>query len=115
MRGWVLLAGAANALAARDQWIGWDRRCRPQNLPWVINPTRLLIFPWVQVRHLASHVLGPLTRRGRRDWPARWGYEPLGLETCVAPDRFAETCYPGHGAKVNEVVMLSACAAIQSA
>ena len=41
--GWVLLAGAANALAARDQWIGWDRRGRPQNLPWVINPTRLLI------------------------------------------------------------------------
>jgi hypothetical protein len=72
-------------------------------------------FPWVQVRHLASQVLGPLTRRGRRDWPARWGYAPLGLETCVAPDRFAETCYPGHGAKVNEVVMLSACAAIQSA
>ena len=113
--GWVLLAGAAKALAARDQWIGWDRRCRPQNLPWGINPTRLLIFPWVQVRHLASQVLGPLARRGRRDWPARWGYEPLGLETCVAPDRFAETCYPGHGAKVNEVVMLSACAAVQSA
>ena len=54
-------------------------------------------FPWVQVRHLASHVLGPLTRRGRRDWPARWGYAPLGLETCVAPDRFAGTCYRAAG------------------
>jgi len=45
--GCVLLAGAAKALAARDQWIGWDRRCRQQNLPWgEINNTRLLIFPW---------------------------------------------------------------------
>ena len=55
------------------------------------------VLGWVQVRHLASHVLGPLARRGRRDWPARWGYEPLWLETGVAPDRFAGTCYRAAG------------------
>ena len=95
--GCVLLAGAAKALAARDQWIGWDRRCRQQNLPWVINNTRLLIFPWVRVRHLASHVLGQLAGRVRQDWQVRWGYEPLLMETFVDPDRFSGTCYRAAG------------------
>lgn len=95
--GCVLVAGAAKALAARDQWIGWDRRCRQQNLPWVINNTRLLIFPWVRVRHLASQVLGQLARRVRQDWQARWGYEPLLMETFVDPDKFPGTCYRAAG------------------
>ena len=95
--GCVLLAGAAKALAARDQWIGWDRRCRQQNLPWVINHTRLLIFPWVRVRHLASQVLGQLARRVQPDWQARWGYEPLLMETFVDPDKFPGTCYRAAG------------------
>jgi hypothetical protein len=95
--GCVLLAGAAKALAARDQWIGWDRRCRQQNLPWVINHTRLLIFPWVRVRHLASQVLGQLARRVQQDWQARWGYEPLLMETFVDPDKFPGTCYRAAG------------------
>ena len=54
-------------------------------------------FPWVQVRHLASHVLGQLTRRVRRDWQACWGYEPLLMETFVDPERFAGTCYRAAG------------------
>ena len=95
--GCVLLAGAAKALAARDQWIGWDGRCRQQNLPWVINNTRLLIFPWVRVRHLASHLLGQLACRVRQDWQERWGYEPLLMETFVDPGRFAGTCYRAAG------------------
>ena len=95
--GCVLLAGAAKALAARDQWIGWDRRCRQQNLPWVINNTRLLIFPWVRVRHLASQVLGQLARRVQPDWQAHWGYEPLLMETFVDPDKFPGTCYRAAG------------------
>jgi len=95
--GCVLLAGAAKALAARDRWIGWDRRCRQQNLPWVINNTRLLIFPWVRLRHLASQVLGQLARRVQSDWPARWGYEPLLMETFVDPAKFSGTCYRAAG------------------
>jgi hypothetical protein len=95
--GCVLMAGAAKALAARDQWIGWDRRCRQQNLPWVINNTRLLIFPWVRLRHLASHVLGQLARRVQPDWQARWGYEPLLMETFVDPAKFSGTCYRAAG------------------
>ena len=69
--GCVLMAGAAKAIQARDQWIGWNRPRRQQNLPWVINNTRLLIFPWVQIRHLGSQVLGQLARGVREDWQAR--------------------------------------------
>ena len=95
--GCALLAGAAKALAARDEWIGWDRQRRRQNLPWVINNTRLLIFPWVRLPHLGSHVLGQLARRVRQDWQARWGYEPLLMETFVDPAKFSGTCYRAAG------------------
>ena len=95
--GCVLIAGAAKAIQARDQWIGWDRSRRQQNLPWVINNTRLLIFPWVRVRQLGSQVLGQLVRRVRADWQERWGYQPLLLETFVDPAKFAGTCYRAAG------------------
>ena len=95
--GCLLMAGAAKAIAARDQWIGWDRQCRQQNLPWVINNTRLLIFPWVRIPHLGSHVLGQLARRVRRDWQERWGYGPLLMETFVDPEKFRGTCYRAAG------------------
>ncbi len=95
--GCVLIAGAAKAIASRDRWIGWKGPRRQQNLPWVIHNTRLLIFPWVRVRQLGSHVLGQLVRRVRADWLERWGYEPLLLETFVDPAKFAGTCYRGAG------------------
>ncbi len=95
--GCVLLAGAAKAIKVRDEWIGWSRLRRQQNLPWVINNTRLLIFPWVEIPHLASHVLGQLARRVRQDWQTRWGYEPLLLESFVDPARYPGTCYRAAG------------------
>ena len=95
--GCALVAGAARALKARDEWIGWSRARRQQNLPWVINNTRFLIFPWVEVRCLASHVLGQLARRVRSDWEHRWGYEPLLLETFVDPAEYSGTCYRAAG------------------
>jgi hypothetical protein len=95
--GCILMAGAAKALEARDQWIGWNRARRERNLPWVINNTRLLIFPWVRLIHLSSHALGQLTRRVRADWQERWGYGPLLMETFVDPDKFSGTCYESAG------------------
>ena len=50
--GCLLLAGAARALAVRDQWIGWDAQARRANQVRVLNNSRFLIFPHVQVRHL---------------------------------------------------------------
>jgi|TARA_Y100000310_G_scaffold262830_1_gene272644 hypothetical protein len=95
--GCVMVAGAAKAIQARDQWIGWKKPQRQQNVPWVINNTRLLIFRWVEIRHLASHVLGQLATGVREDWQRRWGYRPLLLETFVDPARFSGTCYRAAG------------------
>lgn len=55
--GCALFSGAAKSISVRDQWIGWTTSQRLRNLSWVVNNTRFLIFPWVKVRHLASHVL----------------------------------------------------------
>jgi len=95
--GCTLVAGASRAIKARDEWIGWNKPRRQQNLPWVINNTRFLIFPWVEIRHLASHVLGQLARRVRSDWEQRWGYAPLLMETFVDPAEFSGTCYRAAG------------------
>lgn len=95
--GCILLSGAAKALTARDRWIGWDEWHRLKNLPWVVNNSRFLLFPWVEVANLASHVLGQLARRVGDDWQARWGYRPLLLETFVDPARFRGSCYRAAG------------------
>ena len=95
--GCVLVAGASRAIKIRDQWIGWDTLRRQQNLPWVINNTRFLIFPWVEIRYLASHVLGQLAKRVRSDWQQRWGYEPVLMETFVDPVHYSGTCYRATG------------------
>lgn len=95
--GCVLMAGASKSLGVRDRWIGWSDQQRLRNLPWVINNTRFLIFPWVQVRHLASHVLGQLARRVRTDWEQRWGYQPVLMETFVDPARYRGISYQAAG------------------
>lgn len=55
--GCLLVSGAAKALRHRDRWIGWQVSQRRRNLPWVINNSRYLIFPWVQITYLASCLL----------------------------------------------------------
>jgi hypothetical protein len=88
-----LLAGAAKAIRTRDEWIGWSRQQRQRNLAWVINNSRFLIMPWVRVLHLASHVLGQLSRRVADDWECQWGYRPVLMETFVDSRRYRGTCY----------------------
>lgn len=95
--GCLLISGAARALHHRDQWIGWSAAKRRRNLPWVINNSRYLIFPWVQIPHLASHALGQLARRVARDWATRWGYRPVLMETFVDPQQHTGACYKAAG------------------
>jgi len=95
--GCLLVASGARALRDRDQWIGWTAQQRLSNLPFVINNSRFLLFPWVQVPHLASHVLGQLARQIRADWQARWNYQPVLLETFVDPARHRGVCYRAAG------------------
>ena len=88
----VLFGSAAWTCAARDAFLGWDRTTRERNLQRLTNNTRFLIPGWVQVPHLASHVLGLIARRIRADWQAKYGHPVHALETFV--DRsFRGTCY----------------------
>jgi hypothetical protein len=88
----VLFGSAAWKCADRDAFIGWDRPTRERNLQRLTNNTRFLIPGWVQVPHLASHVLGLIARRIRADWQAKYGHPVQALETFV-DRRFKGTCY----------------------
>ena len=91
--GCVLYSGAAKCIGARERWIGWTDQQRLRNLSWVINNSRYLIFPWVRVKNLASHVLGQLSRQIRVHWQQRWGYAPVLMETFVDPQHYQGNCY----------------------
>lgn len=86
-------ASAAWALAPRDRWIGWDFKHKEKLLRLVLSNDRFLIFPWVQVPHLASHALSLATRQIGEDWVRAFGYRPVLIETFVDPALFSGTCY----------------------
>ena len=89
----ALFGSAAWKCAARDTFIGWERGARERNLQELTNNTRLLVLPWVEVPHLASHLLGSLGRRIRADWQAKYAHPVHALETFVDRSRFRGTCY----------------------
>ena len=89
----ALFGSAAWKCADRDAFLGWDRTTRERNLQGLTNNTRFLILPWVKVPHLASHVLGLITRRIRVDWQVKYGHPVHALETFVDRSLFRGTCY----------------------
>jgi hypothetical protein len=91
--GALQVSSAAWRLAVRDRWIGWDDSTRGKNLQLVVNNSRFLLLPWVQVKNLASRVLSILLSRLGGDWEKRYGQTPLLVETLVDPKRFRGTCY----------------------
>ncbi|MBA7553418.1 IS66 family transposase ISCARN22 [subsurface metagenome] len=95
--GCLLFSGAAKSLGARDGWIGWSEQQRLRNLAWVINLSRHLIFPWVEVKNLSSHVLGKVARGIADDWQKRWRYRPVLMETFVDPRHREGSCYKAAG------------------
>jgi len=91
--GCLLFAAAAWALAARDEWIGWTQTDRSLRLNLILNNTRYLIFPWVNIKNLASKSLSLAVKRIRSDWQERYGYGPVLLETFVDTKKYRGTCY----------------------
>jgi hypothetical protein len=89
----VLFGSAAWKCADRDAFLGWNRPTRERNLQRLTNNTRFLIPAWVQIPHLASHVLGLIARRIRADWQGKYGHPVHALETFVDRSRFNGTCY----------------------
>ena len=91
--GALSFSAATFRLAPRDRWIGWSDQARRANLDKVVCNSRFLIVPSVAVPNLASHVLGLSLARVATDWQARYGYEPVLVETFVDRQRYAGTCY----------------------
>jgi hypothetical protein len=86
-------ASAPRHLGPRDRFIGWPPEARRRNLRCLAYNTRFLILPWVQVPHLASHLLGQMARMVPADWERRYGHPVYFLETFVDPVRSRGTCY----------------------
>lgn len=95
--GCLQLASPAWRIAGRDQWVGWSDAQRRTRLQRVVNNSRFLIVPWVEVRNLASHVLARMTREMPAHWERAYGVRPVLLETLVDAQRFAGTCYRAAG------------------
>lgn len=91
--GAMAFGSAAWRVSVRDAFIGWGERARRANLGAVVSNSRFLIAPQVQVKNLASHVLGLSARVVQKDWEARYGIRPLLLESFVQRSRFAGTSY----------------------
>lgn len=89
----LLFGAAAWKTAARDDFIGWSAKAREKNISRIINNMRFLIPPWVNVPHLASHILGMAARQLPGDWQVKYGFKPVLIETFVERKRFKGTCY----------------------
>ena len=86
-------SSAPRHLGCRDRFIGWSAEARRRNIRFIAYNPRYLILPWVQVPHLASHILGQMARRLPRDWEQVYGHPVYFLETFVDPQRYRGTCY----------------------
>ena len=86
-------SSAPRHLASRDRYIGWSADARRRNIRFLAYNTRFLILPWIQVAHLASHILGRMMQQLSRDWEGMYGHAVYHAETFVDPGRFRGTCY----------------------
>jgi hypothetical protein len=86
-------SSAPRHLGSRDRYIGWNAEARRRNIRFLAYNTRFLILPWVQVPHLASHLLGKMTRALSGDWERMYGHPVYFAETFIDPGRFRGTCY----------------------
>lgn len=88
--GW---SSAPRQLHLRDQFVGAPQEAYRHHLHRIAYNTRFLILPWVQVPHLASHLLGRIAGRISADWQALY-HHPLDLlESFVDTQRFRGVCY----------------------
>jgi hypothetical protein len=93
MLGALQYSSPAWRMRARDRWIGWNEPIRKQRLQHIVNQSRFLILPWVQVKNLASHVLALSARQILTDWTEAYHIRPLLLESLVEDHHYHGTCY----------------------
>ena len=86
-------SSAARHLSPRDRYLGWSPAVRQRNIRFLAYNTRYLILPWVQVPHLASHLLSRMTRMLSAEWEKVYGHPVYFAETFVDTTRHRGTCY----------------------
>jgi hypothetical protein len=86
-------SSAPRHLGSRDRHIGWSGEARRRNIRFVAYNTRFLILPWVEVPHLASHILGSIASSLSKDWEHLYDHPVYFAETFIDPGRFRGTCY----------------------
>jgi Domain of unknown function (DUF4338) len=86
-------SSAPRQLDLRDQFVGAPKEAYRHNLHQIAYNSRYLILPWVNVRHLASHLLGRIARRISADWQELYRHPLQLLESFVDTERFRGTCY----------------------
>jgi hypothetical protein len=89
----VVWGSAPRHIGCRDRYIGWSKEARKQNVHLLATNQRFLILPWVKVPHLATHILGQVTRRLSADWEKLYNHPIYFVETFVDTERFRGTCY----------------------
>lgn len=91
--GCLQFSASSWALSSRDKWIGWKVEDRKQRLHLIVNNSRFLILPWVNVKNLASKALSLAIKQIQEDWLREYCYAPVLLESFVDTSHFAGTCY----------------------
>ncbi len=86
-------SSAARHLGPRDRHLGWSLEARRQNIRFLAYNTRYLIPSWIQVPHLASHLLSRMTRMLSAEWEKVYGHPVYFAETFVDTTRHRGTCY----------------------
>ena len=86
-------SSAPRHIGCRDRFIGWSLAARRKNIRFIAYNTRFLILPWVEVPHLASHLLGRMARVLPQDWKRIYAHSVYFLEAFIDPQRFRGTCY----------------------
>ena len=86
-------SSAPRHLGSRDRYIGWSPTARRRNIRFIAYNTRFLILPWIRIPHLASHILGLVTRALSGDWNRLYSHPVYFAETFIDPGRFRGTCY----------------------
>lgn len=86
-------SSAARHLGPRDRYVGWSPELRRRNIRYLAYNTRYLIPGWVQVPHLASHLLSRMARMLPAEWEKVYGHPVYFAETFVDTTRHRGTCY----------------------
>jgi len=86
-------SSAPRHLGPRDRYIGWSAQLRRRNVQLVAYNSRYLIFPWVRVRYLASHLLSRVVQILSADWEQLYHHPVHFIETFVNTPRYKGTCY----------------------